>query len=172
MMDAQVTPSRTMVALVDALASPANDFRARSEGFEAQRIDHGVAILRERFQTAEGRLGDPSILVSSAGYVGLRAVGLVTRPVSGPEIAAIAGRLLGEGLLDALVIAGVDEGSSPDRAPQATARSVARALAYRGEGGLVIELRAAPEGTPAIARSAQALDSIPAFTSAADAPMR
>jgi hypothetical protein len=158
-MDTQITPARAIASLVQTLGSPTDDARARDAGFNVQRIDHGVAILRERFETAEGRLGDPSVIASTVPHAGTYAVAIVSQPVSAPEVAALAGRLVGEGILDAVVIAGVDEAASPDRAPQATARSLARALAYRGDGGIVIELREAPEGAPAIARGARAFDS-------------
>lgn len=103
----------------------------------AERLDHEVTLLRERFEALEDRFGDPTALVTpSFRRAGPRLVLLAEDPVSAPENAAWAARLLIRRQADALVIAGVQGGASSFGA---AALVWARALA--GDEGLVIAVR-------------------------------
>ncbi|MBI2392469.1 MAG: poly-gamma-glutamate biosynthesis protein PgsC/CapC [Deltaproteobacteria bacterium] len=110
---------------------------------ELQRLERGVFLLREPFQSLEDRFGDPAVLATASGRAAGRRVTLVVdRPVGAPETAALAGRLVAEGRVDAAVIAGQQ---GDDTAPFARATlEVARALSARGDTpGAVIALRRA-----------------------------
>lgn len=102
---------------------------------DVQRLDRGVLLLREKFQSLEDRWGDPAVLVTASGRAsGRRVVLLVDKPFSAPETAALAARLVAEGRADAAVIAGI-ESEIPTVFGNATL-DVARALALRpGEKG-------------------------------------
>ncbi len=113
---------------------------------EVQRLDRGVLLLRERFHDLEDRWGDPAVLVTASGRAsGRRVVLLIDQPVSAPETAALAGRLVAEGRADAAVIAGVAAESETHFGR--AARETARALAAHGtDAGVVIALRRSADG--------------------------
>lgn len=134
-----------VLAQVDRAA--ASDEHA-SGPLELQRLERGVFLLREPFQALEDRFGDPAILATASGRAaGRRVTLMIDRPVSAPETAALAGRLVAEGRVDAAVIAGQQ---SDEALPFARATlDVARALSARGDAaGTVIALRRAegPQG--------------------------
>lgn len=106
----------------------------------SQALAHGVVLLRERFERLEDRWGDPAILVTPSHRAsGRRVVALVSSPATDPEAAALAGRLVREGRVDAAVVAGVDEGAGGPFA--SAAKDAARALAARdAEPGVVLAL--------------------------------
>ena len=162
---------KDVVALVDELISGGELSRARALNLEAQRLDGGVLMLRERFEQLAARVGDPTILVTTAGRAApRRIVALITTPVTAPETAALAAKLLQNGDLDAVVIAGVEpkDGDSDDAFVRA-ARGDARALADRGgEGGVVVTLLRASEdvGSATIGAGARKLPRIDALLSA------
>src|SRR5439155_26271027 len=142
--DVTPVPPREEVAIVDGILAGGDPKKAQPLGLEAQRLDHGIVLLRERFEAPEDRLGEASVMAAaSLTSVPVRAVGLVPRPGQAPVLAALAARLLEDGALDAIVIAGVDEIDARGRSADAAGRGLARALAYRGGGGMVLELRAA-----------------------------
>jgi hypothetical protein len=112
---------------------------------EAQRLDGGVVLLRERFQSLELRVGEPAVLAAPAPPSAARVVVLVPTPLAAPETAALAGRLIEQHAADAVVIAGIEERESRPTSANA-AEGAARGLADRFQGlirrrGLVIALQ-------------------------------
>ncbi|MEO7094143.1 MAG: hypothetical protein ABI175_12890, partial [Polyangiales bacterium] len=143
------TPGESLAALVDDLLVKDDAQRAASMHFTPQRLENGVLLVRESFEDLGDRLGDPTVLTTVAGRTAAkRLILFVPRPVSSPEMAALAGKLLNEGTIDGVVIAGIEEGDRKndpfDRSAIATARALAdRRTAGTGEPGLVIALRRA-----------------------------
>lgn len=124
---------------------------------DLQRLDRGVLLLRERFHALEDRWGDPAVLVTASGRAaGRRVVLVVDHPVSAPETAALAGRLVAEGRADAVVIAGI-EAELPTLFGRATLET-ARALAARGtDAGVVIALRRSADGNGRVTLGSESL---------------
>jgi hypothetical protein len=108
---------------------------------DVQRLDRGVLMLREKFQSLDDRWGDPAVLVTASGRASARRVVLlVDSPVTAPETAALAARLVAEGRADAAVIAGI-ESQFVTIFGKATL-DTARQLALHGsDPGVVIALR-------------------------------
>ncbi len=92
---------------------------------ELQALDDGVLLVRDRFDTAEHRAGNPSILLRT-DVPRLKSVLVVLRPLSLPLGALAAGRLLALKQVDAVVL----EGDEARGTPQAgRAAEVGRRLA-------------------------------------------
>jgi hypothetical protein len=151
----QPLPGADLAALVDRTVGMEDPTSADTKGLVAQKLDRGVLMLRESFQTLDDRWGDPTVLATVAGRQSAhRLVVLVPSPATAPESAALAGRLVAEGKVDAAVLAGV-ELDGPATSPFApVAKEAARALARRdpaaagGTGnvdpGVVVALHGAP----------------------------
>jgi hypothetical protein len=124
---------------------------------DLQRLDRGVLLLREKFQSLEDRWGDPSILVTSSGRAsGRRVILVVDTPVTAPETAALAARLVAEGRADAAVIAGI-ESELPTVFGKSTLET-ARALAARdNDAGVVIALRRSADGNGRVTLGSESL---------------
>jgi hypothetical protein len=121
---------------------------------EAQRLDGGVVLLRERFQSLPLRVGEPAVLAAPTPPSAARVVLLVPTPLAAPETAALAGRLLEQHAADAVVVAGVEERESRSTSLSA-AQGAARGLADRFRGllrqrGLVIALQRSGVGEAAV----------------------
>lgn len=151
----QPLPGADLAALVDRTVGMDDPTSADTKGLVAQKLDRGVLMLRESFQTLDDRWGDPTVLATVAGRQSARRVVLlVPSPATAPETSALAGRLVAEGKVDAAVLAGV-ELDGPATSPFApVAKEAARALAKRDpaasggagnvEPGVVVALRGAP----------------------------
>lgn len=122
-------------------ASPAFSFEA------GEPIEQGLRVMRERFQTLEERVGDPTIVAAeSVKTAGRHVVLLVERPVSVPEHGALAARWVSKGNADAVVIAGV-EGDPTALATAQRLASSGAVLALRrttGEARLVLRRKEQP----------------------------
>lgn len=137
-----------MAKLVDRAVGESDLAKLSDVGpFDVQRLDRGVLLIREKFQSLDDRWGDPAVLVTASGRAsGRRVILLVDAPVSAPETAALAARLVAEGRADAAVIAGV-ESTKPSlfgRAALDTARQLALRAGEKGspsDPGVVIALR-------------------------------
>lgn len=159
-----------LVKLVDRAVNESDLAKLDNTGaLEVQRLDRGVLLLREKFQSLDERWGDPAVLVTQSGRASSRRVVLVVdTPVSAPETAALAARLVAEGRADAAVIAGV-ESSQVSIFGKATL-DAARQLALRGgdkggtsDPGVVIALRRGDAGKVTLANesiSAARVDSL------------
>ena len=116
-----------------------------------QWLEGGVLLLRERFASLQDRFGDPAILAvpRSLAAVKKRVVLFASRPVSEPEVALAAGRLLANHGADTLVIAGVEESDARLRGCLGSGLAIARALAGepRTERGLLVEVRKSKTAT-------------------------
>lgn len=143
--------------IVDRLSGMEDPTSADAHGLSAQKLDHGVLLLRESFQTLEDRWGDPVVLSTRAGRAAPhRLVLLVPSPTSEPEASALAGRLVAEGRVDTAVLAGLESGLASGGVYTTLARDQARALARRdpksagGDGkvdpGFVVALRRSKAG--------------------------
>jgi len=139
-------PADALVKLVDRALNETDPAQLDTAELAAQRLDKGVVLFREKFQSLEDRWGDPAILATVAGRApGRRVVLFVPSPITAPETAALAGRLVAEGRVDAAVIAGLETtDSSPfARAGLAAARSLAT---HDKDKGVVIALRRSGDG--------------------------
>jgi len=142
----ELAPAR-VAALVDELA--ANPDAATPPHLASQRLDQGVVLLRERFETLEKRAGDPAVLARAGARQAdaTRLVALVDAPVGAPESAAWAGKLLADRVVDAVVVAGAERGPAGLLALAPAESRVARALADARRGrGLVVAFGRARDG--------------------------
>ena len=159
---ALATKGEALASLVDDLLVKDDPTRAASMHFGVQRLEKGVLLVRESFEQLGDRFGDPTVLTTVAGRTAQkRIIAFVPRPVSSPEMAALAGKLLMDGAIDGVVIAGVEEGDrgTPfDKSGIDTARALAdRRTSGAGEPGVVVALRRATgnEATATVASSAK-----------------
>ena len=145
---AGLSPSK-VAALVDELLA-AHTTRPPAY-LQDQWIDGGVLLLRERFASLQDRYGDPSILAvpRSPTVAKKRVVLFASRPVSEPEVALAAGRLLANHGADTLVVAGIEESDARLRGCRGSGLAIARALAGepRTERGLLVEVRKSKTAT-------------------------
>jgi hypothetical protein len=154
------TPGESLASLVDDLLTKDDAQRAASMHFVSQRLENGVLLVRESFEQLGDRCGDPTVLTTVAGRTAAkRLIVYVPRPVSSPEMAALAGKLLVDGAIDGVVIAGVEEGDRKSDPFDRSAIDTARALADRrtsgtGEPGVVVALRRATGNATATVDSA------------------
>ena len=107
-------------------AELANSWRERVRGgksavstplVELQPLDDGILLLRDRFETAERRAGNPTILLRT-DVPRLKTVLVVSQPLSRPLGALAAGRLLAQKQVDAVVLESEAHGA-PSAAPGA-----------------------------------------------------
>ncbi|MGZ3475764.1 MAG: poly-gamma-glutamate biosynthesis protein PgsC/CapC [Polyangiales bacterium] len=144
-----------LAALVDRTILLDDPTSVDTKGLAAQRLDRGVLLLRESFQTLDDRWGDPTVRATAAGRQATRRlVALVPSPSSAPETSALAGRWVAEGKMDAAVLAGLEH-EGPSTSPfAAIARDAARALARRdSELGVVVALRRGGKGEVVVSGS-------------------
>ncbi len=144
LVEGAIDSSRLLPRLLDALSR--NGSAELPPYLTTQRIQHGLLLVRERFQSLEARVGDPAVMLAPGAPTAGRVVLLVPAPLQSPEAAFVSGQLLESGLADALVIAGVDEPKGA-RERESAAELAARGLADRFSGltrerGWVITLRA------------------------------
>lgn len=134
---------------VEGALSESDTSKLETEHLAIQRLDKNVVLFREKFQSLEDRWGDAAILATAAGRApGRRVVLFVPTPVSAPETAALAGRLVAEGRVDAVVIAGI-EANVPSpfaRASVEAAHALAEHSGPNGDRGAVIALRRSADG--------------------------
>jgi hypothetical protein len=137
-----LSPSKLATLVDDLLSDPGH---ATPPHLDLQRIDRGALLVRERFDELADRVGDPSVLIApDASPSRARVVVVVPTPLHAPESAALGGRLLADGAIDALVVAGIEESAARPLSLQTRAASIARAIAHRrgtAPRGIVIELR-------------------------------
>src|SRR5262249_37648352 len=121
---ATVQPRDVRALVDDALQGGT---RADRFGLATQTLDGGPILVRERFEEPEDRRGLPAILARKSAYDAERIVVLVDRP-SDAWSAALAGDLLAQSKVDAVVIAQVEEpahGAFIETAAHAAARGLA-----------------------------------------------
>lgn len=139
------TSASKLAAAVDALL--ADPSAVVPPYLEAQRLEHDVLLVRERFEELQDRLGVPAVLAAPKTSAGQgRLVVVVPGPLRCPECGALAGQLLESRAIDAVVVAGVEE-TDDGAAGAMTAETVARSLAG-GRRGLVVTLLRADADAP------------------------
>ena len=147
--DAQTPPlpAATVAAAVEAAAaasaSPALTPAPGGAGslLDVQRAGPDAILVRERFADVQDRVGDPAVLIRAAAGVAAehRVVLYIPTPLDSPEAAAYAGQLLADKLVDAVVVAGIEEPDGRARY-ESTGRGAARLLADKRGPGLVVAL--------------------------------
>ncbi len=134
----------TAVASAGSPSTPAAS-GGSSNVLDVQHAGPDALLVRERFGDVQDRVGDPAVLVraASAGAgtsaEAHRVILYIPTPLASPEAAAYAGLLLGEKLVDAVVVAGIEEPDGRARY-ESTGRTTARLLADRNGPGLVVAL--------------------------------
>jgi hypothetical protein len=129
-----------------ALSRWARGDRRTPEGFEAQPLANGVVLLRERFADLDHRHGFPALLLANHAAGAPRTVVLVPSPLAAPQAAVFAGHWLEQGVVDAVVVAGIEEAPAQNIDID-LARSIARALADApARPGLVVSIRGSRSG--------------------------
>ncbi len=104
------TPSASALATIVGAVISGKVLGPRDPMVES-RIGAGAVIIRERFEKPDERLGLP-VVITRALPEQNRVVLFVPAPSSEPYAAYAAGRLLGAGLADAVVMSGVDDPKS------------------------------------------------------------
>lgn len=100
------------------------------------RIGAGAVIIRERFEKPDERFGLPTV-ITRALPAGGRVVLFVPAPSSEPYASYAAGRLVGAGMADAVVLSGIDDPKSSWMMQEADV--LAHIIA--GDSGRVVTLR-------------------------------
>ena len=125
-----------LASTVDALLADRHAVVAPE--LEAQWLQQDVLLVRERFEGLQDRLGEPAVLAASkASATGGRLAIVIPGPLRCPECAGLAGHLLERRVVDAVVVAGVEE---TDESAATAATAVAGSLAGT-RSGLVVSLR-------------------------------
>jgi hypothetical protein len=109
-----------------------------------EKLARGVIVLREK-DASPARKGACAVMVKQGAADAERMVLLVPAPQRQHAVAALAARMLDEGYIDALVIAGVEDHAETNGSHllPTPAESAARALAGRGT---LVTVRAAAKG--------------------------
>jgi hypothetical protein len=113
---------------------------ARRAGFATDRLDGGVILLRERFETAGTKRGLPTYLYRPSPSHAEPVVVLVSDPRRDAACVTAAATMVATGVADVAVIAGIARPSDPWL--ETGAHSTARTLA---EGGLLVLLSGSAE---------------------------
>lgn len=141
-------PARASSEAIERLAAGSIETNAN---LDVQRLSDGTLLVRERFERARARFGDPAALLTTSGArANGRTIGLVLDPLAHPELAAAGARLMIRGALDGLVIAGL-EGDQTNPTTSDAARDLARRLANHGVAGVVVSLRDRGASAPSAA---------------------
>jgi hypothetical protein len=128
-------PQAWTLDLEQALARHRRGLEPADGRVEVQALRGGV-LLRERFQDPEARRGAPALLVRDTGER-LRDVLVVATPLSEPLSALAAGKLLVSSQTDAVLLSGVDDGSTHGNARALNAAiEVGLGLVRRQSSGL------------------------------------
>jgi Capsule biosynthesis CapC len=144
-LDSRRSAGEFAATVMGLVSHPGAIDRAKRAGLSVAKLDRGILLVREPFGAMGERLGYPIVLAADeARSTEERVVAFMARPLAEPMIAAAAGKLLGEGFLDAVVLAGVDrEPESEERGgyAHAAARALLGALRkQRGGKAVLVEV--------------------------------
>ena len=116
-----------------ASASAKETPSARALPVDVEALDRGFMMVRERFETLEGRAGDPAVLVGNRDDARGRVVLLDETPLAAPELAVLGAELVADGAASALVIAQIE--GHEQGAEERARRAGAGAGGFAGEAG-------------------------------------